>query len=293
MVWPSRELLEDGLRPDEPENVIEPAVADGQDVVRLVAQLLPGDLGPVLEIEVHHLGPRRQHRADVAVVEVQDVADHLVLGVEEHALFGPLLEHHPDLLGGHPGLLRLPDAEEAKDAVGRETQHPHDGTAGGGEQLHRARDERGDGLRMRQRKALGHELADDQRKVGEEEDHDAERQSLCIGSDGRNALEAAPDPGGDRSVADGTVQDADAGDADLDARQETRRLRRQDQRVARAGVARVGHLHEPRALRTNDRDLRHREDAIEEYQHQQEQNVTEHGFLILVRCCHLARVHLH
>jgi hypothetical protein len=50
---------------------------------------------------------RRQYRTNVAVVQIQHVSNHLVLGALENAFVGALLQEHAHLLQGHGRLAHL------------------------------------------------------------------------------------------------------------------------------------------------------------------------------------------
>ena len=60
---------------------------------------------------------------------------------------------------------------------------------------------------------------------------------------------------------------------DLDGRQESGRGGRQLQRVPRAGMAGIGELLQPGPTGADKRDLRHREHAVDEDQHEEEGEV--------------------
>ena len=74
-------------------------------------------------------------------------------------------------------------------------------------------------------------------------------------------------------------QNADAGDADLDAGKESRRFRAQRQRMPRAAISRIGHLCEARTPRAHDGDLRHGEHAVQQDQTKEDKNVSQHVIL--------------
>ena len=78
----------------------KPRVAAGGDAIELRLQRL-GQVQPL------DLGARDHHRADLALVEAEDVAHHLVLLGLDHARLAPLFELGRDLLLGHADPRRL------------------------------------------------------------------------------------------------------------------------------------------------------------------------------------------
>jgi len=112
--------------------------------------------------------------------------------------------------------------------------------------------------------ALGHQFADDDGDVGDDDDHEAR---------GKVAAEflvqaQTMQPGGEgcrqNGLADDTVEDADRGNADLDGRQEARRFVVQRQGNAGSTVAILGQSRQSRATCGDERDFRHGKCAVKQ-----------------------------
>ena len=125
-------------------------VADAGDRVDVLAvdrqagkALFGGDRGDVLDRRI--LADRadvravRHDLADRRVVEIEDVRDHVELGLLDHALFLALADHVEDLLLGH-GFIERPGvvAEQAHDAVGDQVAQPHERAHRGAERADQA-----------------------------------------------------------------------------------------------------------------------------------------------------------
>ena len=120
-----------------------------------------------------------------------------------------------------------------------------------------------DRLGRAQRDLLGHDLTDDQRDIGREHDDEAEadgvrglaaRPSACKRSRHRLAqLRAGKSAGEDR----------DQGDAALHGRQEAARVGGEVERALGAAAAALGHRLQPRLARRDDRQLAHRQNAVQ------------------------------
>lgn len=80
----------------------------------------------------------------------------------------------------------------------------------------------------------------------------------------------------DGRFADRAIQDADAGDADLHAGEKSSWFGRERERVPRISAAGLRHLEQARAPRTHDGNLGHREDAVQQNEHEQEEQVGKH-----------------
>ena len=140
-----------------------------------------------------------------------------------------------------------------------------------------ARDERGDALRVAQREGLRDEFADDQRQVRDGADHDGEGDRFGVG---RHEFELTQPLGqlrGQRRAAVRAREDADQRDAHLDRRQELGGIGGDAKGGSRALVPGVGPLLQPDAAGGDDGNLRHREDAVEDEQHQDDDEFRAHG----------------
>jgi hypothetical protein len=106
--------------------------------------------------------------------------------------------------------------------------------------------QRCDRLGRAQRELLGHQLADDQRGIGGENDN--ERESRLVGGALGNAEQRQPfaDRRAEARARIGARQDADQGDADLDGRKKLARIAGQLERGACATLVIARHRLQPR-----------------------------------------------
>ena len=143
--------------------------------------------------------------------------------------------------------------EQPDERRGRDRQPPH-----------RPRHDDRDRLGRAKRELLGHQLADDQRQEGDEDDDDAEAdrlRGLGLETENTQALGHRAAEAGARISAG---QNADQRDPDLHGRQEAARIGRQCERALRAAAAGLGAGAQPRLARRDDRQLAHREHAVQE-----------------------------
>jgi hypothetical protein len=99
----------------------------------------------------------------------------------------------------------------------------------------------GDAFREDQGQPLGHQLADDQRDIGDADDHEQGGEYSGVGVQRRKGrLENLIQVAGDRRLTEGARQNSDQGDPDLHRRKEMGRVLRQLQRRPGAAVAAFG-----------------------------------------------------
>ena len=115
---------------------------------------------------------------------------------------------------------------------------------------------------MTQRDALGCQLADDQRKVGDRRDDDAEGDLRRMGREKRNSGDPRLEIAGERGSTESTGKHANQGDADLHGAEEAFGVFQQLQRLPRAAGAFLSKLLEPPLASGNQRDLRHGEYTV-------------------------------
>jgi hypothetical protein len=128
---------------------------------------------------------------------------------------------------------------------------------------------------------LGHQLADDERQVGDGEHDDAQREASAYCRDRRHPGEVARERRGQPRAAEGAGQHAHQRDPHLHRGQEARRLLRQRQGAAGPRVARFGALLQARLAGGDHGDLAHREDAVEYQECKDDQDFGGHGLGVL------------
>jgi hypothetical protein len=72
------------------------------------------------------------------------------------------------------------NTQDAQERLRRLVENPHDWRSGTGQERDRTRDPHRDGLRIADRDLLGHQLADDQRRVGHRDGDDDQRNRLRV-----------------------------------------------------------------------------------------------------------------
>ena len=210
---------------------------------------------------------------------MHDGIEHLVLDRLDHAGTGSLGQQAGEFLLRDAGIARAGDAQQAQHGVGRAAQDPDDGRTDPGNQRHRRRRPAGDALRIRQGQPLRHELAHDQRQVGDEDDDAADRQ----GVGGRRRHAGRGQRFGEMATqcraAIGAGEDPDQRDAELDGGQEAGRIVQQPQRRPRTAIAVDGQLFEPAPPRRHHRQLGHRQGAVQQHQAEHERHLGDdsHG----------------
>ena len=205
-------------------------------------------------------GFAHHHVGDVLVPEVEDAFDQLALAVLDLAPRGRAGEEHPQLgLGVHvalgagrlrgraPARIRSVAFRSSQITGPKTTKNPRTG----------ARDPERRPLRMPERGALRHELAEDDVEEGEdrvgEDDREHRRHPLSNSLRQRRLAESADSERGER-------------DAELHRGDEPARVGRDVQDAARAAVALVLQLDDPRPPRRDEAVFRRDEERVEQDQ---------------------------
>jgi hypothetical protein len=175
-------------------------------------------------------------------------------------------DEQADLLLRHALPRLLPPPEQPEEEPGGDLEQPHRRRGDAGQRRHRRGHGGGDALGVAQRDLLGHELADDQREVGDHRDHDGHADRLGGAGPQAERPEVAREVPGQGGAAEGAGEHADQRDADLHAGEEAALVLEQAQGGAGPGVPGVGHGGEPRPAGGDDRELGHGEEAVEDDQ---------------------------
>jgi hypothetical protein len=209
------------------------------------------------------LGRRHHHLPHGLVGELEDVVDQLLFRLLEDALGRALTDERADLGFRHERRLRRRgETERAQDGVRGCGQYPHERAGEEGEPEYRPRHAHGQPLRVAERDGLRHQLADDQRRVGDGQHDQGERQRARrltgaeAGQDGGERL-------GGGGAADRGGQRADERDPDLDGGQEGVRRLLEPEGGRDARRPRPHRLQAARA-RGHQGDLRGREEAVQQ-----------------------------
>jgi hypothetical protein len=149
-------------------------------------------------------------------------------------------------------------------------QQDHERLGRLGEELHRVRHRGRDLLRMQRSDALGHQLADQAEEEQHHQEAGDEAELVGIGRQQRDLGQGPGQLGAHGLAAEVADEQAQQGDPQLHRGQETLRVLRQLQRLARAPAV-LGHLLQAHLARGHDRHLRHREEGVEQDQHHDDQ----------------------
>ena len=127
-----------------------------------------------------------------------------------------LRKHRADFLVRDPLARIALLAEQPEHQLAGHVQEPYKRRPDLGDQDHGRRHAGGDRFRSPQRDLLRHQLADDQRQIGDGDDNGADAQGIRPVV--RQPLQFKPvgEPGTEGRAGEGAGKDADQGDADLD-----------------------------------------------------------------------------
>ena len=165
--------------------------------------------------------PRRHDGARPPIAETQRHLDDRGLGVRDVSGRNPLAQHKGDLLVGDGGGSLAADRQQAKHKIGRRAQEPFDRCSDPGDSAHEAAERSGNPLGVEERDAFRDELAEDQREIRDADHHDPHADHVGVSSDNSGIgpelpLELVAQSG----FPEGTGEDGDQGDADLDGREQ-------------------------------------------------------------------------
>ena len=149
---------------------------------------------------------------------------------------------------------------QAEHAVGGDGEQPDHRAHDGGQEGHHPAGEAGHGVALLHGHPLGHQLAEDQGEIGQDQGDQDDGQGVHrIGRGGGEVVlvnEPLGQPAGQVVGAEGRAQEARQGDADLDGGQEAGGLLGDLQQQGGLLVAVLGLLAEHRLIQGDDRDFR-------------------------------------
>ena len=260
---------------DDALDRIDIAVADGEARVAAAGNATANLLEVGGKVEPDDVDARRHDRADRPVGQPQHAIDHVPLGGLEDAGVGPLLDHRLDFLLGDRRLAVTGKTEDPQHRLARDAQQPHRRCSHPGQQRHRRCHPHRHRFGIGQGDPLGHEFAQDQREVGDDDNHRQERQGF--GEAGNRWKRCQPAGQGlrQRRAAEGTGENADQGDADLHGGEEAAGIVGKPQRSRRAVAALLDELLQPGPPRGHECQFGHREEAVEQDQQDNDRYVEQ------------------
>ena len=204
---------------EEPHHVVEAVSRDGVSGVRQVADSQGGLAESEVALEESHVASRAHDLLQACFSGREHVAEHAPLLLCQGVVSGDELAQ---LLLGQllTGGVRV-TPEEPHERVGRDREQPDDRTHQRREPVQGWRDDQRDPDRLLQRQALGHELAQHQREVGDEEreDHQSGGGGGCLGQS--ELLEVWREVRGEGRATVRGGEEARHGDADLNRGEES------------------------------------------------------------------------
>ena len=268
-------------------------VEDAHHVVRRlpahrVADVAAGSdgVGPLLHALLHpqdgQVGAVGGDLPGGQVVKLKDILDELLLLVVDGALLRAHVHHHADLFLAHRLLLGVGvDTQQAQNGVGGHGQKPHDGGKEPGDGGDKPRDTQGQGLRLAHGHPLGHQLAENQGKVGQNQGDDHHRRGVQGGGGHPHpqADEPAHQAVGKVFRGKGAAQKAGQGDGHLDGGQKAGGLTGQAGQTHRPPVSRLGQLGQLGVVHGDHGDLRTGKHGVKQDQKHLQQNHKQHGIL--------------
>ena len=191
-------------------------------------------LRPLVHALVHpqqvHIGAVGGDLLGSQVVELKHVLDKLFFLVVDAAMLTAGVHHHADVLLAQLLLLLIGvDADEAQHTVGGHTQQRHDGREQLGDHRHQPGDAQGHLLRLLHGDALGHQLAEDQGKIRQDQrdNDDADGVQRAVGNGDTQADEPIRQPVGEVLRRESAAQEAGQRNGHLDGGQKAGGLGRQ------------------------------------------------------------------
>ena len=161
---------------EDPDDVVEGAAVHRVARVRRVDDGAQRLLGRHVGGDSDDVRARHHHGGDLLRREVEDLVEHLLLGLLELAHVLGRGHRVANVLSGvrdHPGRRRV-DAQEPEDEVRRHLQEPHDRVGDAAEEVERDSENDRQPLGFLQRNRLRHELAEHDREVGQDGEGDEE-----------------------------------------------------------------------------------------------------------------------
>jgi hypothetical protein len=230
----------------------------------------------VLEVEVHDVGARRHQRRDLPVVEAEDVADHRPLLLVDDTGLRAFLDELLDLFLGHGVQRGVAHADHPQQHVRRRREQANEGPGDLGEPHDRQGDAPRDPLGRHLPKALRNQFAEHDREVGHDDDDQGGGAQAGGGGLDTEVDEPLRQRSGECRLAHDAAQDSDRRDADLDRREEPGRVLVQREGGRGPAVALLDERLQATAPRGHQRDLRHREHAVDEDEPEQEEDFEWH-----------------
>ncbi len=225
-----------------------------------------------LDVEIDDIGAGNHQRTDLAIIEAEDIAHHVVLLALDHAGLGTFFEHGLDFFLGDALRFLLALTHQAQDGVGGEGEQTLEGPRHQREEVHRPGDQAGDALGVELGDTLGYQFADDDGDIGDHHDHQAGGgDAACLRVE-TQCLQLDRQRYRQDGFADNAVEDADRGDADLDRGQEACRLVVQFDRDGGGAVAILRQPRQAGAPCRDEGDLGHGESAVDQHEGNQEQD---------------------
>ena len=211
-----------------------------------------------------HVNARHHDLARNCVAQVENLVNHALFLVEQGVL---LRDHVFDLfLRDVLAVVGALDAQKRADAVRACLREPHEGLRQLAERTDGPRNRLGHALSVRKTDALGHELADHDGKIRDDERDDDRRGHRRYCGKGRDTERFHPRGKrlGKRVGRDGCGEEANERDGDLDGGQEVRGVGCEVECARGTFVALLGVMLERGALRGGKRHLGHRKVTVEQ-----------------------------
>ena len=233
--------------------------------------------------QVGDLASGDEERGDRQLAELDGAGGDVPGSRKKRAGDGGLLDQVLQLVGREPGLgERRLVAEGPQQEIRDRRQKPDDRPGRLGHPQQRPRDQEAHAFAAAQRERFRHELAEDDRQHRDEGDHEGERELVGAatepeagqpGREGRLERRAPERPGGR----------PEDGDSDLHGGQEALRVLAQGERRTGAAVAFVREFQQPRAAHGEDPDLGGREEAVDQGEHENDEQLSAEAHWI---SCH-------
>src|SRR5258707_13218702 len=146
---------------DHPLDIVDLAIADGIDGMRLADDLFLDGLFVLIQVEPDDIAAVGHQGGDIAVAEVEHPLDDLLFGFLDGTLFGAFVDEGLYLVLRDGAVFGWPDLKELEEEVAGIVEQPHDGVGDDREDPDRSCHKPGDLLGPQQADAFGDQFAED------------------------------------------------------------------------------------------------------------------------------------
>ena len=241
-------LLEQVAGVNDADDLRPVTLVHGKAAVGTVRNFRQIELDRVIQVDIFQVGARRHQRSDAHVIQAQCACHDVMLGLLEHAGVCAFLQHPGDFFFGDRIVLGFVQAQQPQEEFGGDRQHLDKGSHDAGQQLHRRGNQRRHGFRVLHCDTFRNQFAQDDGRERNAENDNAERNLACVFGQHGDRCNRGRESLNEGSFAEGAVENADQGNADLHCRQKAAGAIGEMERGTCAPAAILGELLQPHPL---------------------------------------------